>query len=218
MENSRKIAFGAVAVGSLCFVGPGTAVADPNSPQPGSVDVDPALLQSDTFVGNLPPMPVGTYKGISSLPFVDQIWNGKTFGFGTVVDDLNVEFPALFGMTFQDVNGDVVTDYSPAGMSFLTDRITMRPDGSYEGSFYINDVPVASFILHKDLPPMDEMPPLDEMPALDEMGPLDHLPPLDEMPAMAEVGPLDHLPPLDEMAPLDDLPPMDEMAPEAPQA
>ncbi|WP_072689034.1 hypothetical protein [Rhodococcus marinonascens] len=192
MDMMRKVALGAVAAGGLCFVGTGTAVADPDPVQSGPLTVDLGPMPFGPVAGDSVPMPfesvvtdpaaipiatalpLGTYQGFSDLPFADLIWKGKTFGYGTVIDNFNGDFPYLFGMTFRDVNGEIVTDYSPAGLSFLTDRFTLKPDGSYEGSFYINDIPIGSFVLHKDLPQLDELElgellPLGEMPTLDEL-------------------------------------------------
>ncbi|MDF3310250.1 hypothetical protein [Rhodococcus sp. T2V] len=137
MDIKRKVAVGAVAVAGLSLVGAGTSAADP-VPAPMPVPVPLPV-----------PMPAGTYVGTTNLPGADLIWKGKTFGRGWVMDNFGVFFPYVFGMTTPEPGGSLVTDYSPSGLNFLTDRITPRPDGTYEGTVYINGNPVAGYALHK---------------------------------------------------------------------
>ncbi|ABG96876.1 hypothetical protein ACVH9Z_15030 [Rhodococcus opacus] len=139
MDIMRKVAVGAVAVAGLSFFAAGTAAADPvPAPMPPPL---PAPMPV--------PLPAGTYLGTTNVLGGDLIWKGKTFGPGWVMDNFGVFFPYIFGMTTPEASGSLVTDYSPSGLPFLTDRITPRPDGTYEGTVYINGNPVAGYALHK---------------------------------------------------------------------
>ena len=90
------------------------------------------------------PVPPGTYDGSTDVPGGELIWEGKTFGEGTVSNNFVFGFNGLPGTTTYE-DGETIIDYTPSGLGFLQDRITEGPDGVYTGTVYVYDRQVAEF-------------------------------------------------------------------------